>query len=286
MTTLKIKTQAQLDKAISDGVEDVEFIAKGTFEINCRFIRVSVNAELKWDVSLIAWGSSSVVARESSRVEAWESSRVEAWGSSSVVARESSSVVAWGSSSVVAWGSSSVVAWGSSSVVAKGFVSLSLWGKAKAGLSLSCHAFIHSKEVSATGGKQTKVIIDTPKKWCEYYGVEVKGSIAILYKGVNAEYRSNRVASFQYLPGTIPVAPDWDGGKQECGGGLHFSPHPHMVKEFLTNPKHYLACPVALKDIAIHMDGSYPQKCKARGLCEPCWEVDQDGNRLSQGETV
>jgi len=225
--------------------------------------------------------SSSVVAWESSRVEAWGSSSVVARGSSRVEARGSSRVEAWGSSSVVAWGSSRVEAWGSSRVVAKGFVSLSLWGKATATLSLTCHAFIHSDEVQATGGKKTKAIISTPKQWCDYYGVEVKNGIAVLYKAVGQEYCSNHDNAFKYTPGTMPEAPDWDEGKQECGKGLHFSPHPKMTKDFLSHPSHYIACPVALKDMAIHPDGDYPQKCKAKRVCKPCWEVDEDGNAIN-----
>ena len=41
-----------------------------------------------------------------------------------------------------------------------------------------------------------------------------------------------------------------------------------------------MACPVALKDIAVHPDGDYPQKVKARGCCAPVWEVDRNGKEL------
>jgi hypothetical protein len=137
MTAHKIKTQAALNKALKAGKTEFEFVAAGDFEINFdkAQISVAVSAALRFDVSIKALGSSSVVARESSSVVAWGSSSVEARESSSVEARESSSVVAWGSSrvearessrvvaressSVVAWGSSSVVAWGSSSVEAR-----------------------------------------------------------------------------------------------------------------------------------------------------------------------
>jgi hypothetical protein len=200
--------------------------------------------------------------------------------SSSVVARGSSSVEAWGSSRVVAWESSRVVAWESSSVVAWGLVSLHGWGKITAKLSAKCSVHIHSKSAKITGGVQIDATINSPKEWCDYYGVTVKNGMALLYKGVEKEYRSAHKYSFQYLPGAIPEAPDWDGGKQECGKGLHFSPHPKMTKEFITNPAHYLGCWVRLSEIAIHMDGSYPQKCKAKRVCRPIFEVDEDGKLI------
>ena len=36
-----------------------------------------------------------------------------------------------------------------------------------------------------------------------------------------------------------------------------------------------LICPVNLVDIAVHPQGQYPDKCKARGCCEPVWEVNE-----------
>ncbi|MFO0919463.1 MAG: hypothetical protein U0872_14280 [Planctomycetaceae bacterium] len=69
-----------------------------------------------------------------------------------------------------------------------------------------------------------------------------------------------------YTPGSVPVAPDWDGGEKECGGGLHFSPHPVMTEEFISDPKRFCACPVLLSDIAVHPDGYSPQKVKGPRL--------------------
>ncbi|UOF77773.1 hypothetical protein [Caudoviricetes sp.] len=131
---IKIKTQKSLDKYIQSGETEFEFVSKGKFEINSpsdKWIKVSVSASMKFDISIVARGSSRVEARESSRVEARESSSVEAWGSSSVVAWESSSVEARESSSVVARESSSVVACGSSRVVARGSSSVEAWGSSR-----------------------------------------------------------------------------------------------------------------------------------------------------------
>ena len=59
--------------------------------------------------------------------------------------------------------------------------------------------------------------------------------------------------------------------------GLHFSPHPKMALDFNPTAKRFVACQVKLSDIAVHPDGSYPQKIKAKGCCGPVVEVDRNG---------
>ena len=272
--TIEIKTQHELESQIAKGESDFRFVAGGTFEINIntRWIKVAVAAELKYDVSVEARESSRVEAWGSSRVEARESSRVEAWGSSRVVARESSSVVARESSSVEAWGSSRVEA--------KGFVSLTAFGGTLK-LGATCHVFVRSKKAKIKGGIKTQAILKTPKDWCEYYGVEVKNGVAILYKSVLSDFYNPYNRTVKYEPGTKPEATDWDGGKRECGGGLHFSPCVSMAREFhYSDNAKYVACPVALKDMSVHFDGSMPQKCKAKRVCKPLWEVNKDGEKI------
>ena len=268
--TIEIKTQAELDQQIEKGESDFRFVVAGSFQIKIGlWIKVSVSAELSHLISIEAWESSRVEARESSSVVARESSRV--------VARESSSVVARESSSVVAWGSSSVVARESSSVVAQGFVSLVAFGGTLK-LSAKCHAFIRSTKAKVTGGIKTNAIIKTPREWCDFYGVEVKNGFALLYKSVFPDFFNAQNRTVQYLPGSMPEANDWDGGKQECGCGLHFSPCVSMALEFHNEPNaKYVGCWVALKDMAVHPDGSMPQKCKARRVAKPIFEVDRDG---------
>ena len=121
--------------------------------------------------------------------------------------------------------------------------------------------------------------ITSPAEWCAYYGVEVKDGVAILFKGVRDDYRTQR--GFAYVPGTSPEAPDWDGGKEECGGGLHFSPRPRSTLEFDREATRFVACPIALADLVVHPDGELPQKVKAPRVCAPCWEVNEDGERVA-----
>jgi hypothetical protein len=39
----------------------------------------------------------------------------------------------------------------------------------------------------------------------------------------------------------------------------------------------FVACPVRVEDIVPHPRGVYPDKVKARGVCAPVYEVDEDG---------
>ena len=255
-------------------------------------LAINPNAEVEFwegDFDISVGGSSTplfkVHAGVSLRVVAWESSqpRVEAWGSSQP------RVVAWGSSQprVEARESSQprVVAWESSQpcVVAWGFVQLSIFGKVVA--KVSAHVAVQIEGAAEVeGGQQVRVERSTPQDWCDYYGVQVKKGIAILYKGVNGEFKTSR--EFAYVPGTTPIAPDWDGGEQECGGGLHFSPSPAMTREFEPDATKFIACPVALSEIAVHSNGVYPQKVKAPGCCGPVYEVDENGEPVANKEPI
>ena len=186
------------------------------------------------------------------------------------------SVVARGNSSVVAWGNSSVEAWGN--VFIRWFSAL----KIKASFAVII-GNMGEPDGTLEGGR----VLDckfptTPAEWCDHYGVEVKGGVATLYKGVNNEFMSDR--GYCYTPGTVPVAPDWDGGECECGGGLHYSPTPQMTLEFASSATKWVACPVALSDMRSPRQGDdYHSKIKARGSCAPVWEVTRKGVRVELG---
>ena len=141
---------------------------------------------------------------------------------------------------------------------------------------------IRGKKPKVKGGQQIHLNIETAAQWCDYYGVNAQDGIVTLFKAIDDDYSTPyaRAASIFYRPGAVPIAPDWDGGERECGGGLHFSPSPSMALEFNGGAKRFAACPVKLADIAIHPDGNYPQKVKARGCCADVWEVDRFGRRI------
>jgi hypothetical protein len=243
---------------------------------------------------VVCQGKGRFVVGESASVEAWESASVEARGSASVVARESASVEARESASVEAWESASVEARESASVEARGSASVRAFMRSQIKASKSAVVMQHSAEAKIKGGR----ILDmkppaTAAEWCDFHGVEVrKGGglnrklagqdVAILFKALHGRFESRQ--GFTYVPGSTPVAPDWDSGKRECGGGLHFSPHPKMAKEFNRRPEHFVACPVLVSEIVVHPDGVYPQKVKAPGCCAPVWEVDANGERFDRAE--
>jgi hypothetical protein len=231
--------------------------------------------------------NSQVTARENSQVTARENSQVTAWGNSQVTARENSQVTARENSQVTARENSQVTARENSQVTARGNSQVTAWGYAfvrafsarRITASPLCIIARHAGNIVVEGGQVLECPAPaTPPAWCDFYGVTVVAGVATLYKAVNADGRSPH--GCDYSPGLTPVAPDWDGGERECGGGLHFSPHPIMALEFHTSAKRFMACPVALDDIVVHPNGSYPEKVKARGCVGPTVECDRDGKVL------
>jgi hypothetical protein len=137
-----------------------------------------------------------------------------------------------------------------------------------------------SKHAKTKGGVLIKLpIIKTSRQWCEFYGVPIKSGVAVLYKALRADYKSSH--DFLYEPGTTPSAPDWDGGVNECGGGLHFSPRPFMALEFDLEATKFMAFPILISEIKIHKNAEYPQKLKAPRVYKPCYEVDIDGKPIA-----
>ncbi len=255
-----------------------------------KILRVSTQDEL--DAALASpapheiWicGTGRFVLRQSAEhfVRATESAHVVARGSAHVVARESAHVVARESAHVEAWGSAHVVAWESAHVVARGAVMVRARDRAQIKAASTLIVVMnHAKTTTIKGGTIVEVPpITTAAAWCEYYGVEVTDGVATLYKGVHDDYRSDH--GFAYLPGSVPVAPDWDGGTRECGGGLHFCARPAATKDFDSSATKFLACPVKLEDIRPPREGdSYPSKLKARGCCAPVYEVDIYGKAVA-----
>jgi len=247
----EVRTQAELDAAIAAGEQAV--IVGGA----------RLAAETKGTASpwfKVLDGFLQLLARESSQP------RVEAWGSSqpSVVARESSQprVVAWGSSqpSVVANGCTQLQVRGAVAVVAAATVAILVTGG--------------TPKIDG-GGFVQRVNRDTPAAWCGYHGVEVRGGIALVYKAVNKDFRSERGGD--YTPGKIPAADGWND--LECSSGLHFSPTPGHAQAFFRDAGvRFVACPVALADMMVHPNGAYPEKCKAKRMAATGWEVTIDGD--------
>ena len=195
------------------------------------------------------------------------SSHAELRGSSHAVLRESSHAELWESSHAVLWESSHAVLRESSHAEGSKYSSITL----------------HGQEVHATGGIQIKIPeIFTAKEWCDYYGVEVKKGIATLFKAVDDDYSTSnaRPKNIFYTPGSKPSAPDWDGGKAECGGGIHASCHPTAALYFNSTAKKFVALPVRLKDFKPYPNAQYPDKVKFQKVYGQIWEVDREGKKI------
>ena len=192
------------------------------------------------------------------------SATVEASGSATVEASGSTTVEAWDSATVEAWDSATVRASGSATV--------------EAGSHVAVH--LHSGRAHIAGGvliDHTALDLTDPQTWCDYHGVTVADGIATLYKAVGDGWSTGR--GTDYSPGSLPEAPDWRDD-HECGGGLHFSPHPRQSRSYYPEATRFLAVGVALADLRPIAGGT--PKAKAPRVVAPCREVDVDGREVSR----
>ena len=293
---IRVSSQAEFDAAVTLGTRELEIVGDITIVVTsadeiCLVVMGSSQPRVEaWGSSqprVVAWGSSQP------RVEARGSSqpRVEARGSSQprVVARESSQprVVARESSQprVVARESSQprVVARESSQprVEAWGYVQLSVVGRMTVTAGPMVSVLIDGDQPVVTGGQQTRVSArTTAEAWLEYYGVPIVDGTVTLYKAVRGDFGSGHDAKFLWTPGTEPSVPTIDD--RECGLGLHFCPHPHFTLEFYSaDDMRYVGCPVRVSDIRVHANPDYPTKVKAQRVCGPVFEVNEDGDPIT-----
>jgi hypothetical protein len=219
------------------------------------------------------------------RVECWGSSqpRVECWDSSQP------RVVCWGSSQprVECWDSSQprVECWDSSQprVEAAGHAQVATNGPVPIAVATGADVTISAEDVSRITGAPAHLTKREPltsvEQWCQEYGVRITDGVVTLFKAVRDDYKSANGGV--YVPGTTPIAADWDGGRDECGRGLHFCPRPVMALGFDRDATKFIACPVAVTDIRPpHPTDGYRNKVKAKGCCGPVVECDLDGEPL------
>jgi hypothetical protein len=227
-----------------------------------------------------AYGSSQVTAYGSSQVRAYDSSQVRAYDSSQVRACNSSQVRAYGSSQVTACDSSQVRACNSSQVRAYGSSQVTACDSSQVRATPHVAVTIHGHPTVRGGVKIRPKNPSDVGEWLEYFDVRVTRGVAILYKAVGDDFKSAYGTS--YAPGSTPSAADWDGGKAECGGGLHFCPCPVLALTFNQDATRFVGCPVRVDEIAFRKNASYPTKVKAPRVCAPVWECDINGNRIEK----
>jgi hypothetical protein len=241
---------------------------------------------------VVAMARARVRAGDRCRVRAMFSARVTlngdarawAWGLAVVHATQRTAVTAWGSASVFASDASSVEALETTVVTAGRSTTVRAYGativRAHEGAQLQAGAGVAVPRYGGGTVVSDAAITDAARpanaeEWCGYYGIPVTDGVAVLYKAVDEDFQSYHGAS--YVPGSEPSAPDWDGGEQECGGGLHFSPRPTFALAAPMDDVRFVACPVRVADIAYHRNAVYRDKVKARGVCAPVYEVREDG---------
>ena len=257
---IEIRNQRELDRALATtGNGRDELIACfGSAEYT---LWGNATATLWENATATLRGNATATLRENATATLWENATATLWENATATLRGNATATLWGNATARAFGSGTIEA-GRNAVVLD-----------------------HDSQSQITGGRILEMARPkTPAEWCEHYGVEVVNGNAILFKSLYEDFTSGHFTPagqrVSYAPGSTPEAPDWDGGENECGGGLHFSPHPVMADDFGAEEKH-AACPVPLAEIVVHPDGSMPQKVKARRVVEPgCWEVDIDGKRV------
>jgi hypothetical protein len=287
------------DAAGVEAADSVRVIARNSVFVRARGrSRIVAGAdstvEAGEDSFTVAMGRAGVRAEDRCRVRALLNARVIlrgearvwAWGRAVVQATDAVSVTAWGSAHVVATGSAAVEALEMATVAAGGSATVHAFGaavvrarnRARVDAAPGVAVMRHAPATVSGGGAAEATHPTSAGEWCAYYGVPVDDGVVVLYKAVDQSFQSYHGTS--YVPGSSPMAADWDGGEQECGGGLHFSPRPTFALAAPAEEARFVACPVLLADLAFHPGGLYQSKVKARGVCAPVYEVDEDGAAL------
>jgi hypothetical protein len=250
MTSITVRTQEEVDRAVADGVDEI-----------------LIRSERGIWITVRACDSATVRACDSATVEAYDSATVEAYDSATVRAYDSATVRACDSATVRAYDSATVRAYDSATVRAAPWVAVHLF----------------SQQVTLSGGHvidMTALDLTDPTIWCAYHGVDIAEpdgqQVAFLYKAVNAEWTTYR--GWDYHPGSLPEAATWEPDGQ-CGAGLHFSPRPAQAQGYLGEPAaHFLRVGVRLDE----MSPISSDKAKARRVVVPCVEVDINGNEITK----
>jgi hypothetical protein len=102
---LPIKTQGELDAALTTGHRHFEFISKGEFDIRLNHERVYVHVSdsFKKDVRIYVWGYSRIEAKGSCRIIAKEHSFIEAWDNCNVLAKDNCRISARDNCNITVW---------------------------------------------------------------------------------------------------------------------------------------------------------------------------------------
>lgn len=174
-----------------------------------------------------AFDSATVHASSSATVRAYGSTEVTAYGSATVIALDFASVRAYNAATVTAYCSSTVHAYGSVTVRAHGS------GMVTAGSHVAIHR--HNAHTTVHGGTiidHTNLDLNNPQMWADYTGAHIQDGEVVLYKAVDNTLTAGHYwTPTTYTIGQTVTCEDWRDDN-DCGGGLHASPHPHQALRY------------------------------------------------------
>ncbi|WP_147252571.1 hypothetical protein [Micromonospora endolithica] len=150
---------------------------------------------------------------------------------------------------------------------------------------------LHSGQATVTGGviiDVTQLDLTTAAAWCDHHGLTVTDGTVILYKALGDDLTAggNYGKPTVYTVGDTVTCDDWDD-RDECGGGLHFSPTsptPHMATQYRYDATRWLAVEVDAATLRPITGGGTP-KAKAPA-CRVLHEVDAFGRRITVTEAT
>ena len=261
---LLVQSQAELDKALADGVADLRI--EHPHGINLTIaddpgfwltLRGNSRATLLGNSRATLRENSRATLRGNSRAELLENARAELWDGAHATLGEDARAELGGNASA------------------------ELWGNSHAELSRFTVAWLRSPSAKATGTGHvidvTNATLSAPDTWAAFHGVKVVDGIATVYKALYDHYGTGRPEwQGAYAPGKVPEAPDWRDDAS-CGGGLHFSPTPRQASEYLSGATRWVKVGVELATLRPILDGGTP-KCKVPKVVVPCVEVDINGD--------
>ena len=296
-TKRTVRTQAELDNAIRDGVSVVVIDSPcGVWltlgDSGSATVRAcgSSNVEASDSSTVRAYDSANIRAYDSATVCAYDSSTVRAYDSAIVRACDSATVRASGSATVYACESATVRASGSATVRASDSVTVYAYGSSNiraydsatvdAGRYVAVH--LYSQRVAITGGvviDMTDIDLADAATWCDLAGIAVENGSALVYKYVDADFNAGHNHTLTaYRPGETVTATDWNR-VAERGGGLHFGPSPEVARNLawrgLGPTARWVLCEIDLAEAV-----GVGDKIKARS-CRVLYEVDALGKAVS-----
>ena len=313
---MRVSSQAELDKALADGVGEILIVSPADVWIELRdtgsaTVRAYDSATVRaydsataWAYdsatveaygSATAWAYDSATAWASDSATAWasDSATVEAYGSATawaydsatvrasdsatVEAYDSATVEAYGSATVEAYGSATVEAYGSATVRAYDSATVEAYGSATVQASKYVAVRLHSARVTLDGG----VLIDLTQLDLTDPATWCDYHGVTVTDGIAEVFKAvndqwTTDRGINYQPGSLPTAPDWKPTR-ECGHGLHFCARPAVSKDqYFPAATRFVRVGVRLDEMVCLGD-----KIKAPRVVSPCNEVDIHGQVVS-----